>query len=179
MADFEKAYKKTSVNEGGYVNDPDDPGGETYRGVSRRYHPDWEGWKTVDKMKKFDGFPKNLDTDVTLQCLVKDFYREKFWNTVKGDSIHNQTIAESIYDFGVNAHYKNSIVLAQETLNIRADGIIGTVTIHAINTCDPIKFLKYFAMEKIGYYMAICRRRSKSRKYLYGWIKRAFEYVES
>ena len=47
MAEFKKAYDKTMGHEGGYVHDPDDAGGETYKGISRRYHPGWEGWKVV------------------------------------------------------------------------------------------------------------------------------------
>ncbi|MFM7564688.1 MAG: glycosyl hydrolase 108 family protein, partial [Planctomycetota bacterium] len=39
MADFAIAFDETMINEGGYVDDPDDRGGETYRGVARRFHP--------------------------------------------------------------------------------------------------------------------------------------------
>ncbi|HBF18469.1 MAG TPA: hypothetical protein DDW81_00145 [Cryomorphaceae bacterium] len=51
MADFEWAYRHTSNKEGGYVNDPSDYGRETYRGISRRWHPYWEGWKIVDEVR--------------------------------------------------------------------------------------------------------------------------------
>ena len=49
---YKEAIKKTLKYEGGYVNDKDDRGGETYRGVSRRYHPNWSGWKIVDEYKQ-------------------------------------------------------------------------------------------------------------------------------
>ena len=51
MADFEIAYGETEIREGGYVNDPADRGGETHRGVARKFHPKWPGWKIVDKYK--------------------------------------------------------------------------------------------------------------------------------
>ena len=44
MAYFGDAFKKLSIKEGGYVNDKDDAGGETYRGISRKYNPTWQGW---------------------------------------------------------------------------------------------------------------------------------------
>ena len=52
MADFRLAYKKIEAAEGGYVNDPDDKGGETYKGISRKANPDWDGWISIDQIKK-------------------------------------------------------------------------------------------------------------------------------
>ena len=51
MADFRTAYYLTMGHEGGYNNDPDDVGGETYKGIARNYHASWEGWKIVDMYK--------------------------------------------------------------------------------------------------------------------------------
>ncbi|MBW1801582.1 MAG: hypothetical protein JRJ85_12745, partial [Deltaproteobacteria bacterium] len=44
MAKFDEAFEKTTAIEGGYVFDPDDAGGETYKGISRRFNPSWGGW---------------------------------------------------------------------------------------------------------------------------------------
>ena len=52
MAIFNLAYKKLEVAEGGYVNDPDDKGGETYKGISRKANPNWAGWISIDQIKK-------------------------------------------------------------------------------------------------------------------------------
>ena len=52
MAYFGDAFKKLSIKEGGYVNDKDDAGGETYRGISRKYNPTWQGWTMIDSYKK-------------------------------------------------------------------------------------------------------------------------------
>ena len=52
MADFHKALKRTAKYEGGYVNDPADAGGETYKGISRRANPKWDGWQLIDAHKK-------------------------------------------------------------------------------------------------------------------------------
>lgn len=52
MANFKIALDKVLSREGGYINDPDDKGGETYKGISRKYNPDWKGWRIIDNTKK-------------------------------------------------------------------------------------------------------------------------------
>ncbi len=52
MAKFIDAYKKVLNNEGIYSNDPDDAGGETYKGISRKANPNWDGWISIDAIKK-------------------------------------------------------------------------------------------------------------------------------
>jgi len=49
--------------EGGYSNDIDDAGGETYAGISRNNFPDWYGWTIIDDLKDEINFPKNIDSD--------------------------------------------------------------------------------------------------------------------
>ena len=48
MANFNEEFKKVILVEGGYVNDPDDAGGETYLGISRRYNPNSKIWNIID-----------------------------------------------------------------------------------------------------------------------------------
>lgn len=75
MATFNDAFKKLVKTEGSYVCDSDDSGGETYRGISRRYNPKWEGWNIIDTYKRsYRGKPlsKVLDADDRLQDMVKE-----------------------------------------------------------------------------------------------------------
>lgn len=58
MADFDKAYFRTCKFEGGYANDKNDSGGETYKGISRVHNPKWGGWKIIDSYKKKKIFRK-------------------------------------------------------------------------------------------------------------------------
>ncbi|MDA3883000.1 MAG: hypothetical protein PF481_06925 [Bacteroidales bacterium] len=173
MADYTLAYNHVLVNEGGYVNDPDDPGGETYKGVTRKYFPKWEGWTNVDLLKQKSSFPKNLDGDSELQEMIKSFYEGNFWDRVKGDDITDQDIATSIFDFAVNAGAKTSASLAQMVVGATADGIIGPKSIAAINGYNQELFIAKFTLAKISRYIHIVKNRSKSRKYFYGWVRRA------
>jgi len=173
MADFTKAFQLVIANEGGYGNDPDDPGGETYKGVARKIFSKWEGWTKIDILKRQSGFPGNLDKDVELQQDVEDFYRINFWNKIKGDDLTHQPVAESIFDFAVNAGVGTSASLAQMVVDTTADGVIGKESIAKINAFNLEHFLAAFTVAKIARYVSIVKKRPTSRKYFYGWILRA------
>lgn len=173
MADFTQAFRLTIAHEGGYVNDPDDPGGETYKGVARKIHSKWDGWPTIDMLKRQAGFPGNLDKDAELQEAITDFYRVNFWDRVKGDNITDQKVAESIFDFAVNAGVGTSASLAQLVVETKTDGVIGQESIDKINAFDTEHFLAAFTVAKIARYVNIVKKRPTSRKYFYGWVIRA------
>lgn len=177
MADFAIAYEKVLAHEGGYVNDPDDPGGETYRGVARKMHSKWEGWVLVDILKTKQGFPASLDNDLELQELIKTFYRTVFWDRVHGDEIDDQDVAISIFDFAVNAGLGTSASLAQMVVGAKTDGIIGPKSIGKINTFSPDHFLAEFTVAKIARYINIVKKRPTSRKYFYGWVCRSLNGI--
>jgi len=173
MAEFLPAFQKVMANEGGYVNDPDDPGGETYKGVARQLNSKWDGWVLVDIDKKQPGFPANLEKDSNLQMKISDFYQNNYWDKINGDNIISQNIATSIFDFAVNAGVTVSSSLAQMVVGATADGVIGNDSIEKINAFDPEFFLASFTVAKIARYIGIIKKRPSSQKYLYGWIRRA------
>jgi lysozyme family protein len=172
MANFDPALEKVLLHEGRYVNDSQDPGGETYRGVSRNNWSAWRGWQNIDQARRRSDFPANLEKDIDLQGAVKEFYRDAFWNKLLADQINDQTIANSIFDFAVNAGLKTSVSLAQMVVGTDTDGIIGKNTIDAINTYDSELFLASFTLAKIARYISIVKRKPASQKYFFGWICR-------
>jgi len=173
MANFENALHKVLAHEGGYVNDPDDAGGETYKGVARKIFSKWDGWTIVDLCKKKPNFPKNLDLDTELQHKIEDFYRVNFWDRVKGDDIKHEEVAFAIFDFGVNAGVSTSAVLAQKVLDLDADGVIGNGTVTALNEQDPERFLASFTLAKIARYIYIVNKKPSNKKFFFGWVNRA------
>ncbi len=177
MADFASAFAATMKAEGGYVNDPQDPGGETYKGIARKMNSKWDGWTLVDMAKREKNFPANLDSNAQLQDRIKAFYEVNYWDKVQGDEIENQDIAESIFDFAVNAGPISSAKLAQITVGVDPDGTIGPSTLEKINADDPRAFLALFALHKIARYINICEKRQDSKKFFFGWVKRTLEAV--
>jgi len=134
MADFKKAWIKTSKTEGGYVNNSSDKGKETYRGIARGFWPLWEGWPIIDQAKIRFGYTSTIDAsveirrildkelsiDVALALLIDDFYKRNFWDVLKLDSEESQAIAEKIFDVAVNMGVKK----AEEFLIEARKGII-------------------------------------------------------
>lgn len=173
MADFKKSFDQVLANEGGYVNDPVDPGGETYKGISRKNWPLWMGWQIIDLMEGYPGFPQSLDNHTGLQDEIKLFYQTNFWNKIHGDQITDQAVAESIFDFAVNTGILPAVYLAQKVADTTSDAVIGPKTIAAINSFNPDHFLAAFAIEKIRRYIAICQKHEPSKKYFFGWVSRA------
>lgn len=144
MCDFQTAFKRTVGFEGIYSNDPDDHGGETYKGVSRHYWPEWPGWPIVDAHKDADNFPSCLAADPVLIQHVQLFYRDKFWLPMACDRIPHQPLANELFDTGVNIGLYPTIRFLQIGLNrinklgtlwpdIKEDGIAGPVTIAALD----------------------------------------------
>ena len=175
MADFKDAIQATLKAEGGYVFDPVDPGGETYQGISRVNNSKWRGWVSIDLAKNQSNFPRNLDNNSELHQQVLDLYESQYWDKICGDDIADQDIAESIFDFAVNAGPRTSSKLAQLSVGATADGVIGPETLEKLNADDKRAFLATFALAKIGRYANICEKRPQSRKYFYGWVKRTLE----
>lgn len=173
MATFETALKVVLEHEGGYVNDPSDPGGETYKGVARKMHSSWQGWVEVDMAKRQSNFPKNLEQNSALQDMIHDFYRINFWDKVQGSHIENEQVAQVIFDFAVNAGVSTSASLVQKVLDVTVDGTIGPKTIAALNTFPAEHFIASFTLMKIARYVAIVNKRPESKKYFYGWVCRA------
>lgn len=172
MADFSSACAATLKAEGGYVNNPKDPGGETYKGIARKRNPAWSGWAEIDAAKQKGNFPASLEDSRTLQENLQSFYRSNYWNQIRGDEIADQRIAASVFDFAVNAGVATSARLAQATVNEPVDGIIGTSTLKKLNADDPRAFLANFALQKIARYVSICEQKPESREFFFGWVKR-------
>ncbi len=170
MAEFTDAFEEVIRNEGGYVfhNVPGDRGGDTYAGISRRYHPSWSGWHYVDANEM--GSPALSDE-------VRKFYREHFWNRLRGDHIQDQRIAETLFDFSVNAGLRTAVRLAQKILGATPDGLLGPITIKLLNEYPANEFLYRYAMAKVARYAEIVNSDSSQSKFLLGWINRTIKGV--
>lgn len=106
MADFNIAFEKVVFNEGGYVNDPDDAGGETYMGISRRAHPNAIIWKHIDKItakyKTAKTITKYLKQNAELTKEIKALYKSDYWAPLKLNVEKSQRLANQIFDSAVN-----------------------------------------------------------------------------
>jgi lysozyme family protein len=124
MANFDKEFEKVVFVEGGYVNDPDDAGGETYLGISRKNNPKWNGWISIDQLKKHHpkNFKKFLKQTPELTAKAKCLYKEKYWDVLELDDIHSQDIAHQLFDTAVNMGIASAIRIAQQVIGMTITG---------------------------------------------------------
>lgn len=171
MANFVPAFEKMLLLEGGFVlhKVEGDRGGMTYAGISKKYHPYWPGWKIIDKDPD----------DPSLIDIVRNFYKEHFWDKVRGDDIVSQKIAQSIFDFSVNTGLRVSTKLAQTVVGVMPDGFIGEKTVSALNKEDEETFILKYTVVKIARYAGICNNDKSQKKFLLGWTNRTLKGLEN
>lgn len=102
MDKFTKIINRVLDNEGGYVFNAADPGGETKFGISKRAYP------------KLD--IKNLTRDQAIEI-----YRQDYWNRINGDKLPEE-IAYQVLDTAVNHGIGNAIRMLQRAINVADDG---------------------------------------------------------
>jgi lysozyme family protein len=185
MANFNPAYAITMGHEGQWVNHPNDRGGETYKGIARRFHPNWTGWAHIDAMKSQKGFPGNLRSiQQKLEPHVQSFYKAQFWDRMRLDQVHSQQIANEMFDTAVNMGIAAAVADLQRSLNIlnrngksypqvAVDGKIGPITLSTLNrhpnprnvfnTLNGFQFMRY---------VAICERDPSQEEFFNGWLNR-------
>jgi len=197
-SNFINAYLKTNGHEGGYVNNPADNGGETYRGIARKFWPKWKGWAFVDILKeKYSGakLDARLASNAGVQAMVEEFYLDNFW--MKSQLYEfDQNIADEIYDTSVNQGRKTAIIYFQKALNIlnrnqrdyqdiEVDGQIGLNTLLAYDAymateqfssrtylqliATLLKVLNYYQLER---YIDIANRDKIQELFVMGWVAR-------
>jgi lysozyme family protein len=188
MAIFKIAFDKTSMHEGGYSNDPDDVGGETYRGISRKYNPLWRGWDIIDDCKRFEfSIEECLAMKGTMiDDLVISFYKDRYWNPWWGDDIDDQDIANEMFDTSVNMGVSRAIEFLQKSLNylnrngkiyadIVEDGAFGKNTFRAYNSLpkkDRDVLYKMMNVLQGMHYMNYMSKSPIQEKYARGWFNR-------
>jgi len=147
-ANFKVVIDRVLGHEGGYVNDPNDPGGETNWGISKRSYPN------VDI--------KNLTRDQAVAIYYKDF-----WVPIKGERLHDGT-AYQLMDSAVNSGISQSIRLLQRALEVADDGHFGPNSLLASQTMTETDQIMRFNAERIEF-------MTKLKNWKYhgaGWMRR-------
>lgn len=184
MADLQIAETKTLKWEGGYCNVAGDRGGETIFGIARNMHPKLSLWNIMDTYKKgFESFSKANYKELEKQCLgntdfkkqMDSFYREEFWDKIKGDCIESQHVANALYDFAVNSGVSRAVKSLQETLGVVVDGSLGNKTLEAINKQEGKALCNKLCDKRKAFFEAIAKK-GQNAKFLNGWLNRVKDF---
>ena len=170
---FIKALDLTLQFEGGYVNDPDDAGGETLCGITRKNHPDLSMWEVVDHLKKIGKTDKEI-TELSLKYeqvkeSIAEVYKKAYWDACNCDKLP-YCFDVYVFDMAVNSGGKNAIKTLQKVLKISADGICGKQTIATANAFTGDK--KLYLSERKKFYDKIIKQKPTQEKYRKGWYAR-------
>ena len=188
---YDKAFKEVAAIEGGYVNDPQDTGGETYKGISRVNHPKWLGWHVIDQYKNRGGFPGTLDKDPALQDYIKQWYKETYWDKFNLDNCSDE-VALEIFEQAVNLGIGQTTKHIQRVCNafnnnlsygqdVTVDGAVGPKTNARLREVDLTlgsKYKKPILREALNalqgaFYTELANGTkgvSNYRKFFAGWI---------
>jgi lysozyme family protein len=153
---FKEIVDNVIEREGGYVNHPKDPGGETKYGIAKRSHPK-EDIKNLTKER------------------AEEIYYDDYWVPSKAPFLpHN--IQETFFDMVVNMGQRRAVKILQEACNskkcgLKVDGRIGKLTIAATKKIDPSR-LRVF---RILYYADLIKRKPSLKAFIVGWVRRAME----
>jgi lysozyme family protein len=149
-------------HEGGYVNHPKDPGGETNLGVTKRVYEEWGGTKDMK--------------DLTVED-VAPIYEKNYWGRVKGDELPSG-LDLCVFDFGVNAGTGRAAKYLQSMVGATADGAIGPATLRAVNAYVQIEgiesAIETYQNNRQGYYEKLKTFETFGR----GWTRRVKETTE-
>ena len=156
MKTFDEIIEKVLENEGGYVNDPKDLGGETKYGITKRFYPD------IDI--------KNLTINQ-----AKDIYKSDYWDKNKVESLP-QNLWHIYFDMCVNMGKRTAVkVLQRAAVNkgrdIEVDGGLGPMTIGALKGGELDRVRAF----RVKYYVDLITARPEQEKFYLGWFRRATE----
>ena len=168
MDAFKRAFWETLMFEDGYVNDPDDPGGETKYGISKKSYPD------------IDIITLGIDEAMYI-------YKRDYWDALNLNEIRSNVISSEIFDTAVNMGRRTAVKIAQQALNFLGedlieDGIIGPRTIYALQKWylrDERALFVCLNGFQFMRYQEITENNTKLKKFSRGWTKRIQKYKRS
>jgi lysozyme family protein len=169
---FDIAFNRVIDNEGGYVNNPDDRGGETNFGISKKAYP-------------------HLDIKEITEAQAEKIYFADYWLKNQCNRIENESLAIKLFDMSVNLGVKQAALLLQraakatDNLPLLEDGIIGEKTLFAVNSLtndieNKVVFdrnnglLCAFKAECASFYRNLASKDESQKRFLDGWLKRVF-----
>lgn len=174
MADFNIALPLTLAFEGGNVDNPNDPGGQTNLGITLATFQ-----ATAQPLLGIDPTPENLSALTPDQAGV--IYRANYWNPVHGDDLPLQELANILFDFYVNSGTHASKLL-QSVINsmgaappIAVDGAIGPGTLAALAPLPQNDVYNNYKQGRIAYYQSL---GAEYPMFLHGWLNRANSFPD-
>jgi lysozyme family protein len=184
MAAFDDAVERTLHLEGGFVDDPQDPGGATNWGITIGVFHQW-----AQAVLGIPGSRENLES-LPRDSAVK-IYKARYWDTMRLDEVAaiDEAVAQELFDTGVNMGQGTAVKMLQRLLNafnnqgqhyaeLHVDGDLGNRTLEALRAYadrrgaeGPRVLVTALNCLQGSRYLDIVERQPKAEKFFYGWLK--------
>lgn len=153
---WKRSFELMLKSEGSFVNHPQDPGGMTNLGVTKRVWEQWVGRESNEKEMRS-----------LTPAMVEPLYKRKYWDACRCDDLP-EGLDYLVFDFAVNAGPGRSIKILQTAVGTTPDGIIGPKTLAAVRAVDPHELIEKFSVAKTQFYESLPTFPTFGR----GWLNR-------
>jgi len=174
-ADFDVFFPTLLRNEGGFVDNPADPGGATNKGVTLLTFK-----SCSQKLLNIDPTLDNLKALTDDQAAV--IYKASYWDKIHGDEFTLQELANIVFDFYVNAG-ANATKLLQNVMTamgaaVTVDGVIGSATVKLMLGLNQIDLYTKYKQGRKDYYVNLCNAKPTLKVFLKGWLNRVDSFPD-
>lgn len=159
MASTESIIDHILVEEGGFVNDPTDPGGATAYGISKASNP--EAWASG---------PPTAEQ-------AKAIYLKKYVQGPGFDKVADPKLQAQLVDFGVNSGPAVAIQKLQIILGIGVDGVLGPGTLQSLSRANPQSVNNQLVVARVRMIGQLVSKNPAQAKFAAGWLNRAVEFL--
>lgn len=149
---FEHAFKELMENEGGFSNNPDDPGGATMYGIT----------ENVAREHGYQGEMRDLSLEQ-----AKQIAREAYWNAVNGDELPNE-VDFQVFDAAYNSGPHQAKLWLQMASGAEQDGVVGASTLAHVRAMDSDKLILRFDAFRLLFLAQLKTWPSFGK----GWVRR-------
>lgn len=181
-AAFEPAYQFLYKYEGGWANDPVDRGGETYRGISRKAWPGWQGWARVDDIK--DGRPVTPETkqllndDQVLKGMAKSFFKSQYWDKYNFGAIADQSLAHIAWDWSIGTNPRMMASFAWKAMGRTGPAPTPSeVVLELAGARNAGAIFNRFKKLRAAHHHNFVAKHPEQERFLKGWLKRNDAFV--
>jgi lysozyme family protein len=161
QSNFDKCLALMLAHEGGFVNHPQDPGGMTNLGVTKRVWEEWVGHEVDEKQMR-----------ALTPETVAPLYKRKYWDAVRADELV-AGVDYCVFDVAVNSGSGRAVKFLQSCAGVAVDGGFGPATLTAVNETqkEPERLIELYCAERLAFLQSLKTFETFGK----GWSRRVAE----
>jgi len=165
QSNFELCLKKMLAHEGGFVNHPQDPGGMTNLGVTKRVWEEWVGHEVDEKQMR-----------ALTPETVTPLYKRKFWDAIRADELVDG-VDYCVFDVAVNSGVGRAVKFLQSCVGTAPDGGFGPATLAAVKEAekDPARLIELYCAKRLEFLQSLKTFDTFGK----GWSRRVAEVKDA